>query len=127
VLRAISSGLVCLLRRHEVGFDRIVRAVVAARTGRAEFPDTTQRLLVDQLRTLERDVLAPLDMTVSGLAVREVEVLRLLSDGLDTSDVAAKLNYSERTVKNIVHGILSRFNLRNRTHAVAFALRCGAL
>jgi hypothetical protein len=59
VLRAIAAGLVCLLRRHEAGFDRIVRAVIAARIGRAEFPDTTQRLVADQLRTVQRNVLLP--------------------------------------------------------------------
>jgi DNA-binding NarL/FixJ family response regulator len=127
VLRAIGAGLVSLLHRHEAGYDRIVRAVVAARRGRAEFPEVTQRFLVDQIRSIQRNVLTPLDLTTTGLAVREVEVLRLLSDGLDTTEVAAKLNYSERTVKNIVHGVVTRFNLRNRTQAVAFALRSGAL
>jgi DNA-binding NarL/FixJ family response regulator len=127
VLRAITSGLVCLLRRHEVGFDRIVQAVIAARDGRAELPGVTQRFLVDQLRTIRHNVLAPLDPTVTRFAAREVDVLRLLSEGLDTGEVAVKLNYSERTVKNILHGVLTRFKLRNRTQAVAFAFRSGAL
>jgi DNA-binding CsgD family transcriptional regulator len=73
------------------------------------------------LRAAQRTGLA------SGLTVREVEVLRLLSEGLSTGEVAAKLNYSERTVKYIVAGVLSRLKLRNRTHAVAHALRSGAL
>jgi DNA-binding NarL/FixJ family response regulator len=127
VLRAIGAGLVCLLPRHETGYDRIVRAVVAARDGRAELPAAMQRLLVDQIRSIQRDLLAPLDLTISGLTVREAEVLKLLSDGLDIKEVAAKANYSERTVKTIIHDLLFRLNLRNRTHAVAFALRSGAI
>jgi DNA-binding CsgD family transcriptional regulator len=56
-----------------------------------------------------------------------VEVLRLLADGLDTVEIADRLNYSERTIKNVLHAMMTRLNLRNRSHAVAFGLRCGAL
>jgi DNA-binding NarL/FixJ family response regulator len=59
------------------------------------------------------------------LTDREVRVLKLLADGFDTAEVGRRLFYSERTVKNIVHGITSRLNLRNRTQAVAYALRQG--
>jgi DNA-binding NarL/FixJ family response regulator len=38
-----------------------------------------------------------------------------------------KLAYSERTIKNIVHELLERLELRNRAHAVAYAMRVGAL
>lgn len=61
------------------------------------------------------------------LADREREVLRMLADGLSTLEIARRLNYSERTVKNIIHDMLDRLNLRNRPHAVAFALRHGLL
>jgi DNA-binding NarL/FixJ family response regulator len=48
-----------------------------------------------------------------------------MADGLDTGEIGQRLFYSERTVKNIVHDITSRLHLRNRTHAVAYALRQG--
>ena len=51
----------------------------------------------------------------------------LLAEGLDTHEVAGRLNYSERTVRNIIHGVLTRLKLRNRTHAVAYALRSGVM
>ena len=63
----------------------------------------------------------------TGLAPREVEVLRLLADGLDTSEIAHQLAYSERTVKNVVHDVTTRLQLRNRSHAVAYALREGLI
>jgi DNA-binding NarL/FixJ family response regulator len=56
-----------------------------------------------------------------------VDVLRLLADGLDSAEIAQKLNYSERTIKNIVSGMMSRLGMRNRTQVVAHALRSGAL
>ena len=61
----------------------------------------------------------------SGLAPREVDVLRLVAEGLDTVEIAGKLSYSERTVKNVMHGLTTRLRLRNRAHAVAYALREG--
>lgn len=57
------------------------------------------------------------------LTPREQEVLRLLADGHDTQEIADRLNYSERTVKGVIHEITTRLHLRNRSHAVAFALR----
>jgi DNA-binding NarL/FixJ family response regulator len=56
-----------------------------------------------------------------------VEVLRLVADGLDTTEVAGRLCYSERTVKNVLHDVTTRLRLRNRTHAVAYALRHGLI
>jgi DNA-binding NarL/FixJ family response regulator len=61
------------------------------------------------------------------LDTRELAVLRLIAEGVETSDIATELAYSERTIKSIVHGIVSRLQLRNRTHAVAWALRNGQI
>ena len=76
---------------------------------------------------LQRQVLSPRGLTFAGLTERELEVLRLLADGLDTSEVGQRLFYSERTVKNIIHDVTSRLELRNRTHAVAYAIREGLI
>jgi DNA-binding CsgD family transcriptional regulator len=66
-------------------------------------------------------------LTASGLSPREVDVLRLMADGLDTNEIAKNLSYSERTVKNIIYTITSRLRLRNRPHAVAYAMRAGII
>ncbi|MDQ7905080.1 response regulator transcription factor [Phytohabitans sp. ZYX-F-186] len=127
VLRAVELGLAGLLHRRDAGFEQIARAVVAAASGRAELPAAVTRRLLEQMRAVQRDVLGPRGLTVSGFTDRELEVLRLLAEGLDTGEVALKLNYSQRTVKNIIYGVMTRFGLRNRTHAVAYAIRTGAL
>ena len=54
-------------------------------------------------------------------------MLQLLAEGFDTVAIATKVNYSERTVKHIIHGFVTRKKLRNRAHAVAYALRAGVL
>jgi len=70
---------------------------------------------------------AILGLTFAGLTEREIGVLRLLAEGLDTIEVGRRLFYSERTVKNITHDVTSRLELRNRTHAVAYAIREGLI
>jgi DNA-binding NarL/FixJ family response regulator len=121
VLRAVNLGLAALLVRQETRFDDIIEAVVRVSEGHVQLPEPVVRLLVDRLRALEN---------ASGsfhLAGRELDVLRLLSEGFDTGEVAAKLNYSERMVKHIIQGTLTRLNVRNRAHAVAQAFRSGVL
>ena len=61
------------------------------------------------------------------LTQRELTVLRLIAEGYSTSEVATRMAYSERTIKNSIHDLVSRFHLRNRTHAVAFAVRQGLI
>jgi DNA-binding CsgD family transcriptional regulator len=46
---------------------------------------------------------------------------------MDTSEIATTLSYSERTVKNALHDVTSRLQLRNRSHAVAYALKQGII
>jgi DNA-binding NarL/FixJ family response regulator len=76
---------------------------------------------------LERTVLRPRGYRLNGFSSREVDVLRLVAEGYDTEEIARMLAYSERTVKNVIHGVTARFNLRNRCHAVAYAVRAGVI
>jgi DNA-binding NarL/FixJ family response regulator len=59
------------------------------------------------------------------LRPRERDVLVLVADGLSTREVARMMCYSERTIKNILQDLTTRLGLRNRTQAVAWALRNG--
>ena len=127
LIRAVELGLVSVLSRREASPARVLQAVQGAADHRSEMPPELLNGLLEQVRVLQREVLAPNGLTVGGLQEREVEVLRLLADGLDTLEIAGRLNYSERTVKNVLHGMMSRLKLRNRSHAVAFGLRCGAV
>jgi DNA-binding NarL/FixJ family response regulator len=61
------------------------------------------------------------------LTGRELDVLRLLAEGRSTRDIAQRLSYSERTVKNIVHDVLEKLHGRTRAHAVALASRLGII
>ncbi|CAM5282882.1 response regulator transcription factor [Streptomyces californicus] len=72
-------------------------------------------------------MLGPRGLHFTGLASREVDVLRLVAEGYDTADIATKLAYSERTIKNVLHSVMTRLQLRNRSHAVAYAMRQGLI
>jgi len=59
------------------------------------------------------------------LTDREVEVLRLVAQGLTNQDIADRLSISERTVRSHVSSFLEKLHLANRTQAALYALREG--
>lgn len=126
-LTAVGAGASALLRRSEATAERLARAVQAAAAGDGTVPPDLLGRLFDQVSRLHDQVLAPRGLTFSGLSEREVDVLRLVADGCDTGEIARTLCYSERTVKNVIHDVTSRLRLRNRSHAVAYAVRQGII
>ena len=124
---ALEAGACGLLRREEATTERLVGAVIGAAAGDGSVPPDLLGRLLDQVGRLQRQVLAPRGLTVSGLTEREIEVLRLVAEGYDTAEIARQLAYSERTIKNVIHDITARLCLRNRTHAVAYAVREGLI
>ncbi|HEY2059228.1 MAG TPA: LuxR C-terminal-related transcriptional regulator [Amycolatopsis sp.] len=127
LMTAIECGIVAILPRRETGGAELVAAVLAAGDGTATLPPRLQGALLGQVQRMRRDVLEPNGLTLSGLAARECDVLRLVAEGFGTEEIAAKLCYSERTVKNVLYGLMTRCGLNNRAHAVAYALRAGAI
>lgn len=127
LLAAVEAGAKAVLRRAECTPQNLMASIHAARAGEGSLPPDLLGRLLGQVGRLQRQVLSPHGLTFSGLTEREVKVLRLLADGFDTSEVARELYLSERTVKNVLHEVTSRLNLRNRTHAVAHALRHGLI
>jgi DNA-binding NarL/FixJ family response regulator len=127
VIAAAEAGVSGLLRRGEVTAERLLEVVRKVAAGEAAVPSDLLARLLDQVGRLQRQVLAPRGLRFSGLSEREIEVLRLLADGLDTGEIARRLSYSERTIKAVLHDVTARFQLRSRAHAVAYAVREGLI
>lgn len=122
LVAAVEAGICAVISRSEVTPEKLVHAVLAASRGDAELPPRLLRHLLDQVRRLNRHADAS---AFAGLADRERDVLRLAAEGLSTREIADSLNYSERTIKTVLQDLTIRLHLRNRTHAVAYALRKG--
>jgi DNA-binding NarL/FixJ family response regulator len=127
LLTAVECRVVAVLPRRAATGERLIHAIAAASAGRGFLPPDLLGTLLGQVERLQREVLAAHGLNATGLAAREIEVLRLMADGLDTLEIAELLCYSERTVKNIMYSLMNRLNLRNRPHAVAYAVRAGII
>lgn len=127
LVAAAEAGVGGLLRRADASADLMVRTIVRVASGEGEVPPDLLGRLLEQVGRLQRQVLAPRGLTFSGLTPREADVLRMVADGHDTAEIAKALCYSERTVKNVLHDLTTRLQLRNRSHAVAYAVREGLI
>jgi DNA-binding NarL/FixJ family response regulator len=124
MLEAIELGVTVLVWRSEVSAPKMVHAIQRASIGEPDLPPDLLNRFLSHVARAQRDGTTHTAFP-AGLGEREVAVLRLVADGLDTKEIADLLSYSERTIKNILHDITNRFHLRNRSHAVAYAMREG--
>jgi DNA-binding NarL/FixJ family response regulator len=127
LLTAVECRVVAIVPRQAVTAERLAHSVHAAASGGGVMPPNLVGELLKHIERLQRDVLTPQGLNAAGLTPREIDVLRLMADGLDTNEIAGELCYSERTVKNVIYGVTHRLKLRNRSHAVAYALRTGMI
>jgi DNA-binding NarL/FixJ family response regulator len=121
VLAALQAGAVGVLRKDTPTTDSLATAVRAAANGTGVVTPELLRELLDGLAAgLERPV-------VPRLTDREQQVLALIAEGHPTREVAEQLCYSERTVKNVLHDVVTKLGARSRSQAVAHAVREGLI
>ncbi|HEX4701487.1 MAG TPA: LuxR C-terminal-related transcriptional regulator [Pseudonocardiaceae bacterium] len=128
VLRTtVECGVAAVVRRSEASEHRLVSVITSLARGEGVLPADLLGRLLDQVGQLQRKVLDPHGLTLSTLTAREADMLRLVAEGMDTAEIAVKTSYSERTVKNVLHEVITRFKLRNRAHAVGYLMRHGLI
>ncbi|MCC2320723.1 response regulator transcription factor [Cellulomonas xiejunii] len=130
VALVVQAGAVGVLRRREATAEAVGALLHAVASGEAVVPVALLAALLPQ--TASEPTSAPPRaaghvLALTGVNDRERSVLRLLGEGADTREIARRLSYSERTVKVVVQDLTRRFGLRNRTHAVAYAVRHGLI
>jgi DNA-binding NarL/FixJ family response regulator len=124
LITVVESGVRAVTRRCEATPARLSQLLRAAAANGGELPSDLLGQLLDQVGQLNRS-LGPRGLGLNGLTDRENIVLRLVADGLSTREIATKLCYSERTIKAVIQELTTRLYLRNRAHAVAYAVRNG--
>jgi DNA-binding NarL/FixJ family response regulator len=123
VYAALTAGASGFLLK-DVTPEHLVAAVRMVRAGDALLAPAITRRLVE--RFAQRDAGPPVShRDLETLTPRELEVLRLLAQGLSNAELAAHLHLSEATVKTHVARILAKLNLRDRVQAVVLAYRTG--
>jgi DNA-binding NarL/FixJ family response regulator len=123
VRNAMAAGAVGYLRKETLTTDGLAAAVKAVVNGTGVM---TPELLGNLLRGLSPDG-ADSRPAAARLTDREQQVLALIAAGHPTREVAKQLCYSERTVKNVLHDVVTKLNARSRSQAVAFAVREGLI
>ncbi|MEU1598330.1 LuxR C-terminal-related transcriptional regulator [Streptomyces sp. NPDC005708] len=124
---ALDAGVRAVLFRTDFTWARFDEALRQVRVGHGDLPTALQGQLMDQVQRTYREVLSPRGLTPSGLTAREVHVLRLVAEGDELQEIGTKLGYSARTIKSVLYGVIKRNGLRNRAHAVAYAIRRGLI
>lgn len=120
VFPAIKTGALGYLLKDSTPAE-LLQAIRSVHRGEASLHPTIARKLI-------RELSAPppgLPPAIEPLTEREVDVLRLVAQGLSNDDIATRLVVSERTVRTHVSHILEKLHLANRTQAALYALRQG--
>ena len=120
--RAISGGAAGYLSK-ETNPEQIVRAVCAAATGEELIDRTLLEAALAQAIDSSTPTPEPLEMPVEPLSDRELDVLRLIVNGLSNLTIAETLSISVPTVKTHVQHILQKLHVSDRTQAALLAVR----
>ena len=121
VLEAIGNGAAGALARDHLTPDTLIAAVTAVAAGIYALDASALRALTGSVSpSSHRDRLA---RATGQFTAREQLVLRLVAAGLSNREIAQQLSYSERTIKAVLHDIVTKLGVKSRSQAVALAVR----
>ena len=113
--KAVSSGADGYILK-EMDNEKIINSIKAVAGGINVFCDNI-------FQSIRREVAAPQDARNYDLTEREIDFLRLICDGCDNKEIAAKLFLAEGTVRNGISRLLEKLKLKDRTQLAVFAIK----
>ena len=122
VFPAIRAGALSYVLK-EIGPGELADAVRKAAAGEAVLHPRVAARVVRELHGARRDE----PNAFRELSDRELEVLKLIADGLNNAEIAGRLYVSEKTVKSHVSNMLGKLHLADRTQAAVYAWRQGVV
>lgn len=122
IFPAIRAGALSYVLK-EVGPDELAAAVRKAAEGEAVLHPRVAARVVRELHGARRDE----TNVFQELSDRELEVLKLIAEGMSNAEIAGRLYVSEKTVKSHVSNILGKLHLADRTQAAVYAWRQGVV
>ena len=120
IFPALRAGALSYVLK-DIGPDELADTVRKAARGESMLHPRVASRVVQELRGARRDT----PNLFTDLSDRELEVLRLIADGLTNAEIASKLVISEKTVKGHVSNILGKLHMMDRTQAAVLAWQQG--
>jgi len=122
IFPALKAGALSYVLK-DLSAEELAEAVRKAAVGEAVLHPRVAARVIKELQGKREDALNPF----TELSERELEVLKLIADGMSNAEMAAKLVLSEKTIKGHVSNILSKLHLVDRTQAAVYAWREGVV
>ena len=122
VMDAIVAGA-CGYLVKDSSIQELIRGITAAAVGESLISPPIAAKVLERVRAVTLDQGA--ETIRAELSERELEVLRLIANGKDNSQIAAALHISPKTVKNHISNILMKLQIENRIQAAVYAVRSG--
>ena len=108
------------LPSHSV--EDLIDTITMVHKGQASCPPDMLAHLFERITSLSKQVQS-IQTELSNLTQRELEVLQLIADGKSNKEISVHLNLELQTVKNYVHSVLQKLQVRNRREAAAYTLK----
>jgi len=119
---AIKAGASGYLLK-EIPIEEVADAIRGVWAGQSRISPSMASKLLTEFAAISKGTDERTTMPAPRLTDREMEVLRLVAQGLNNRDIAKQLFISENTVKNHIRNILEKLHLHSRMEAVVYAVR----